>query len=296
MTHAEKAALGSIAVGLAALGLKFLAWALTGSVALYSDAVESIINVAAAAVAFVALRIAHRPADPGHPYGHQKAEYFSAVLEGVLVVIAALAILREAWAGLADPHPLDAPALGLALNAGASVLNGAWSAALIRFGRRWRSPALVADGKHLLTDVVTSIGVLAGVGLVALTGWLVLDPVLAGLVALNVLWTGWGLVRESASSLLDAAAPPEMLALIRRIIAAEAGGALEAHAVRTRLSGRTTFLEFHIVVPRAMTVGEAHAICDRVESALAAAIPHLDVVIHVEPEEQAELSGVPVAL
>jgi cation diffusion facilitator family transporter len=164
--RAARMALGSVVVGAGVLALKYLAYRLTGSVALYSDALESIINVAAASAALLALQISARPADADHPYGHHKAEYFSAVLEGVLIVLAALAILHEAYLGYRNPRPLDAPALGLAVNALASLLNGAWSWVLIRYGRRWRSPALIADGKHLLTDVVTSAGVLVGVGLV----------------------------------------------------------------------------------------------------------------------------------
>ena len=228
MDRAVKMALGSVAVGLVVLGLKFQAYWLTGSVALYSDALESIINVVAAVAALLALTVSTRPADANHPYGHDKAEYFSAVLEGVLIVLAALAILREAWVGFLDPRPLDAPALGLALNALASVINGVWSWLLIRHGRRWRSPALVADGRHLLADVVTSCGVLVGVGLVAVTGWLVLDPLLAALVALNILWSGWQLVRESVGGLMDEAVAPELRARIQDAITLHGGGALQA--------------------------------------------------------------------
>jgi cation diffusion facilitator family transporter len=225
--RASKAALGSVAVGALVLALKYAAYLLTGSVALYSDALESIINIATAAAALLALRVSAKPADANHPYGHHKAEYFSAVLEGVLIVLAALAILREAYLGFLNPRPLDAPAIGLAVNALASTLNGAWAWFLIRNGRRWRSPALVADGKHLFTDVVTSGGVLVGVGLVAVTGWLVLDPALAALVAVNILWSGWGLVRSSVGGLMDEAVPPEVLARIKGAIAEHGEGALE---------------------------------------------------------------------
>lgn len=163
-------ALGSIGIGLLVLALKLLAWKLTGSVALYSDALESIINVATAIAAFIAIRVSAMPADDNHPYGHTKAEYFSAVLEGVLIILAALAILREAWAGFLAPKPIDAPALGLAISVVATLLNLAWGSLLIRRGRQLRSPALSADGRHLMTDVYTSVGVVVGVALVALTG------------------------------------------------------------------------------------------------------------------------------
>jgi cation diffusion facilitator family transporter len=290
--RASKVALGSIAVGVLVLALKYAAYRLTGSVALYSDALESVINVAAAGAAFLALRVSAKPADADHPYGHHKAEYFSAVLEGVLIVLAALAILREAYLGYLDPRPLDAPATGLAVNALASALNGAWSWFLIRNGRRWRSPALIADGKHLLTDVVTSGGVLVGVGLVAATGWLVLDPALAALVGVNILWSGWGLVRSSVGGLMDEAVPTELLARIKALIAEHGEGALEAHDVRTRHAGRSTFIDFHLVVPGEMQVSEAHAICDRIEAVLREDVEGAVVVIHVEPKEKAKHRGV----
>jgi cation diffusion facilitator family transporter len=290
--RAVRAALGSIVVGVLVLALKYAAYLLTGSIALYSDALESIINVAAAGAAFLALRISARPADADHPYGHHKAEYFSAVLEGVLIVLAALAILRAAYLGYLNPRPLDAPAMGLAVNALACVLNGAWSWFLIRNGRRWRSPALVADGKHLLTDVVTSGGVLVGVGLVAITGWLILDPALAALVGVNILWSGWGLVRSSVGGLMDEAVPPELLARIKGAIAEHGEGALEAHDVRTRHAGRSTFIDFHLVVPGEMRVSEAHAICDRIEAVLREDVEGAVIVIHVEPEEKAKHRGV----
>ena len=292
MDRTQKIALASALVGALVLALKYVAYLLTGSVALYSDALESIINVVAAGAAFLALRVSARPADPEHPYGHHKAEYFSAVFEGVLVILAALAIARAAYLGLLHPRPPDAPALGLAVNAAASVINGVWSWLLIRLGRRWRSPALVADGRHVITDVYTSGGVLLGVALVALTGWLALDPAIAGLVALNILWSGWGMVREAAGGLMDEAASPEIVDRVRALIGDRAEGALEAHDLRTRHAGRVTFVEFHLVVPRDMRVGEAHAICDRVEEALREDVGEVRVTIHVEPEEKAKHRGV----
>lgn len=291
MTRAVQLAFGSLVVGCLVLATKFDAWLVTGSVALYSDALESIINVAAAA-AIVALRVSALPPDANHPYGHYKAEYFSAVLEGVLVLVAALSILREAYQGFLNPTPVNAPFLGLAINGVATVMNAAWSSVLLRFGRRWRSPALVADGKHLLTDVATSVGVLVGFALVPLTGWTWLDPALAAVVAVNILWTGWGLVRESVGGLMDEAPDPEALGRVRALISRSAEGAIEAHDLRVRHAGRVTFVEFHLVVPRDMPVGEAHDVCDRVEHALRDGIGESLITIHVEPPHKAKQSGV----
>ena len=193
------------------LAIKFAAFWVTGSVALYSDALESIINVVAACAATWALHVSSQPADAGHPYGHGKAEYLSAVLEGVLIILAALSILREAYFGFLSPQPIGAPLLGMAINAVATAINGLWAMVLVRTGRAARSPALVASGKHLFTDVFTSGGVLVGFALVPLTGWLWLDPALAALVAVNILWSGYGLVRDSISGLMDAAPNTETL-------------------------------------------------------------------------------------
>jgi len=295
MDRVQKLAVGSIVVGLLVLGIKYFAYVLTGSIALYSDALESIINVATAVAAFLAVRLSAVPADANHPYGHHKAEYLSAVLEGVLIGVAAISILVAAYHGFQNPKPLDAPLAGLVVNGGASVINAIWCAILMRYGRKWRSTALVADARHLWTDVVTSVGVLAGVGLVAWTGYLRLDPIVAGLVALNILWSGWRLMRESIGGLMDEAVAPEQLAEVRSIISRHAAGALEAHDVRTRMAGRITFIEFHLVVPGTMTVSEAHAVCDRIEDGLRAVIPDARISIHVEPEEKAKhTGGVPV--
>lgn len=294
MTRTIKLAIGSVAIGALVFGLKLLAWWITGSVALYSDALESLVNIAAAFAALLALRVSAQPADANHPYGHQKAEYFSAVLEGVLIVVAAVSILREAYLGFLDPRPLDAPVEGIALNALATIINAAWCAMLIRTGRRRRSPALLADGKHLLTDVITSVGVIAGLVLVQITGWLVLDPLLATVVALNILWMGYGLVRESVGGLMDEAVAPEMLERIRAVISANADGALEAHDLKTRHAARLTFIDLHLVVPSDMTVAASHEICDRIEAALEAEFDHAVVTIHVEPEDEAKHKGIVV--
>jgi cation diffusion facilitator family transporter len=284
----------SIVVGLAVLALKFLAWWLTGSVALYSDALESIVNVAAAVAAFAAVRLSVRPADSNHPYGHHKAEYFSAVVEGVLIVMAALSIFHQAYQAFLEPRPLADVPLGLAVNFAAGLLNAGWALVLIRAGRRHGSPALAADGRHLLTDVLSSVGVIAGVGVAALTGIAMLDPILAVLVALGILWTGWSLTRSSVGGLMDEAAPAEVVERIRSIISASAEGALEAHDLRTRHAGRATFLDFHLVVPGTMTVSEAHDICDAIERALRSEIPETVISIHVEPDNKAKHAGIVV--
>ncbi len=296
MDRMMRLALGSVVVGLAVLSLKVVAWRVTGSVALMSDALESVVNVATALAVIAALRLARRPADANHPFGHHKAEFFAAVLEGVLIVLAAVLILREAWDGLASPSAIDAPWLGLAINAVAGVVNAVWAWLLIREGRRHRSPALAADGRHLMTDVVSSVGVLGGVVLAVLTGWWVLDPALAVLVALNILWSGWGVIRGSLSGLMDEAVSDDELARIRRIIAESAEGetALEAHDLRTRHAGPVTFIEFHLVVPGDTTVEAAHTLCDRIEAALMGALPDARVTIHVEPEHKAKHSGIVV--
>ncbi len=294
MERAQAAALASAGVGLLVLALKFFAWWITGSLALYSDALESIINVVAAMTAFVALRVAAQPADQNHPYGHHKAEYFSAVIEGALIIVAAIVILRDAYDALQAPKTLDAPLIGVAVNGVATAINLVWGVMLVRRGRAWRSPALVADGKHVLADVFTSGGVLIGLGLATATGWAILDPVIAVVVALNILWSGGAMVRDSVSGLMDQAAPAEMVTQIRRLISEHGEGALEAHDVRTRHAGQVTFIDFHLVVPGEMTVAESHAICDRLEAAIEGAVEGAVVTIHVEPGEEAKQRGLPV--
>ncbi|TCT06706.1 cation diffusion facilitator family transporter [Aquabacter spiritensis] len=294
MKRALWVAAASVGVGIAVLGIKTLAWWVTGSVALLSDALESIINVAGSLGALVALKISAQPADANHPYGHHKAEYISAVAEGVLIVLAAGSILREAYLGFLDPRLPDQPWDGAALNALATVINAAWCVVLMRTGRKWRSPALSADGRHLFTDVVTSGGVLIGFALVPLTGWPVLDPAIAAIVAINILWTGWSLMRSSVSGLMDEAPPADVVARIRDLVSIHAEGALEAHDLRTRHAGRITFVEFHLVVPGAMTVAAAHDICDRIEQAFEADMEDMEITIHVEPEGEAKHRGVVV--
>jgi cation diffusion facilitator family transporter len=292
----ERARMASISVliGAVVLGLKLLAWWLTGSVALLSDALESIVNVVASLLALWALWIAAHPADARHPYGHHKAEYLSAVVEGVLIVVASFVIMRAALFAILEPQPLETPWAGLAVNGVATALNAVWAVMLLRFANRWRSPALKADGWHLISDVVTSIGVIAGVAAAALTPWWWLDPALAAIVALNILWMGYSLVQRSVAGLMDAAADDATLERIRLLIAQTATGALEAHDVRTRHAGRATFVEFHLVVPGEWTVAVAHQVCDRIEAALKQDIEGAVITIHVEPEGKAKSPGVPV--
>jgi cation diffusion facilitator family transporter len=279
----------SIAVALGVMALKYLAYLVTGSVALYSDALESIVNLIAAIAAFWAIRVSQKPADREHPHGHHKAEYFSAVLEGVLIVLAALLIFTEAFQALRQPAPIAAPWHGLAINGFAAAFNALWAMLLIRVGRTERSPALAADGRHIMTDVVTSTGVIAGLVAAVVTGWHVLDPLLAIAVALHILWQGWKVIGSSVQGLMDVAVEPDENMRIRGIISANSKGALEVHDLKTRIAGRATFIEFHLVVDAKMSVGDAHAICDRIEDALEAEIPSVRVIIHVEPEHEAKL-------
>jgi cation diffusion facilitator family transporter len=290
--QAQNLAVGSIAVGAVVLALKLAAWKITGSAALFSDAAETVVNVLAACVAWGALSFAARPADANHPYGHDKAEFFSAVIEGVLIVLASLLIVEQAWMSWRNPVPLEQGLLGLGLNAVSSVLNVGWASLLLRRGKSLRSPALVADGRHLMSDVVTSVGVLVGVGLVLATGLQWLDPAVAVVAALYVLVSGISVIKGSVSGLMDEAPAEEVMHRIRAVVAEQAQGAIEAHDLRTRQAGRQTFLEFHLVVPGAMTVKDAHAICDRIEAALKAEMEGLMITIHVEPEGKAKHHGV----
>jgi cation diffusion facilitator family transporter len=287
-------ALTSVAVGLLVLVLKYVAYTMTGSVALLSDALESIVNVVTAITTLIAVFLASKPANATLPYGYDKAEYFSAVIEGVFILVAALLIFQQAYLRFVEAAPLDASMEGLFVNGAAGVINGAWCLVLFRHGRKTRSPALVADAKHLLTDVVSSAGVLVGVFVAIVSGISILDPILAALVAVNILWSGYKLVSESVGGLMDVAVPEEQLTRIREVIAVNAEGAIEAHDVRTRQSGRKTFVEFHLVVPGHMSVSEAHDICDRIENALSKAIEGAMISIHVEPENKAKHAGIVV--
>jgi cation diffusion facilitator family transporter len=286
-SEATRLAAVTIAVGLVVLALKFVAWRVTGSVALYADAIESIVNVLSAAVALYAVWYGARPADSRHPYGHQKAEYLSAVFEGALIIVAALAIVRAAIIGLLMPTEIEQPLAGVAVNAAASTVNALWGGLLLREGRRLRSPALVADALHLMADVWSSVAVLAGLGLAIATGIRWLDPALAFCVAIHVLRSGSKLLAESVGGLMDEAVDTGTLEDIERLIERERGGTIEAHDIRTRQAGRRTFVEFHLVVPSGMTVLEAHVICDRIEAGLQQRLGDATINIHVEPAYKA---------
>ena len=292
MSQAKQIAAGSILVGSLVLALKGAAWWLTGSAALFSDAAESVVNVAASGVALLALHMAARPADANHPYGHDKAEFFAAVIEGGMIVVAAAAILDHAWLTWRAPAPIATPLVGMALNAVATLANLGWGAMLLRRGRALRSPALVADGNHLMTDVVASAGVLAGLGMTLATGWLQADAILAVCVAVYVLFSGVLVLRESVGGLMDEAPAAEIVERIRVVVGEHAEGAMEVHDLRTRHAGRLTFLEFHLVVPGAMTVADSHIICDRIEAALKMEMEGVVTTIHVEPDGKAKHRGV----
>lgn len=294
MHRAETLAAMTVAVALTVLGLKTVAWWMTGSVALFADALESVVNVAAACAALVAIRYAALPADANHPYGHHKAEYFSAVLEGALILVAAFIILSEAWSSWNNPRTpeLTLAAFGVAMVA--TAMNAGWCWVLFRRGHALKSPALLADARHLLADVVTSTGALLGLALAMATGLFWLDPLLAALTAVNILFSGVRLVRESVGGLMDEAMPPETMARIREVLARAADGAIEAHDIRARRAGRLAFVEFHLVVPGAMAVEDAHVICDRIEGALRAELGEATITIHVEPEGKAKHRGVVV--
>jgi cation diffusion facilitator family transporter len=278
----------NIAVALVVIVIKYLAYLVSGSVALFSDALESVVNVMTAVTTFAAIRLSAKPPDSDHPFGHHKAEFLAAMFEGAMIAVAAVLILLKARSALIEGVKLEHSTLGIVFNIVASILNGAWAWLLINRGRSWRSPALVADGKHLYTDVITSVGVVIGVAFAVLTGWHILDPLIAAVVALNILWMGYRLAVQSMSHLLDEAASPEIESNIRKVIEANGSGALEAHDIRTRQAGRALFIEFHLIVPGSMTVDDAHAICDRLENAIETAIEGSEVVIHDEPENKAK--------
>ena len=287
-------ALASLGIGIAVLALKGVAAWLTGSIALYSDALESIVNIVTALVALAAVRLAARPADAALPYGYGKAEYFSAVVIGVLIAVAALVIFGQAWTGFTHPHAVVADPLGIGVSIVATAINAVWAFFLIRAGTSQRSPSLLADGRHLTTDVISTSAVVVGVLLVIATGYQWLDAALAVFVGVTILWSGWQVVRDSVIGLMDVSVDPKRLAQIREIIAANAEGAIEAHDIRTRQAGRLTFIEFHLVVAGAMSVAASHEICDRIEAKLRDSIGETRITIHVEPEMKAKHSGIVV--
>jgi len=272
----------SVATSLVTMALKFGAYYLTGSVGLLSDALESFVNLGAALVAAVTLSYAHSGEDEDHNFGHQKAEYFSSGIEGALIFVAAAAIIWSAVPRLAAPQPLEQVGLGLALSvaaAGANLLCG-WL--LLKGAREHRSITLEADAHHLLTDVWTTAGVIAAVAVVHFTGWLILDPVIAIVVALQILWTGWSLIRRSFDGLMDRAIPDEERARIAAILDQVKARGGDYHRLRTRVSGKKSFVDVHLLVPGTMTVHEGHDLAHRLESEIEAAIPHVEVLTHLE--------------
>jgi cation diffusion facilitator family transporter len=273
----------SIATAVATIGLKSSAYLLTGSVGLLSDAAESVVNLVAAVVALIALTVAARPADDNHDYGHGKAEYFSAGIEGMLIFVAAAFILVTSFQRFLHPSALESVGIGLAISTLASVLNGATGLFLIRTGRKHRSVTLTADGKHLMTDVWTSVGVILGVLLVALTGWQRLDPVVAALVAVNILLTGYRLVSQSVVSLLDAALPTQDVDRVNAALDRLRTSEVDFTDLRTRESGRHRFVALTVLVPGSWTVDLGHALADEVETAIRQTLPDTTVQTHLEP-------------
>jgi cation diffusion facilitator family transporter len=273
----------SIAVALATIALKTGAWWVTDSVSLLSDALESLVNLAGAMFALAMVTVADQPADADHPYGHHKAEYFSSGFEGVLIVVAALAIIWAAGHRLLEPQPLEDVGLGLALSVGSSVLNGALAFAMLRKAREHRSMALEADARHLITDVWTSAGVVVGILAVKFTGWLWLDPVVAIALALNILREGGSLVRRSADGLMDRALEPEVRAEIEKTLDVFRHQAIRFDHVTTRRAGQRRFVDLHMHMPSGWTLGRAAALRTSVEQALMSAVPGLRASIQLLP-------------
>jgi cation diffusion facilitator family transporter len=275
----------SIAAALSTMAIKTVAYLLTGSVGLLSDAMESTVNLVAAIGALVALSVAARPADETHAYGHAKAEYFSAGAEGGMILIAAALIVWSAIPRLLDPQPLTDVAAGLAVSTVAGGINLAVALVLGRAGRRFRSITLEADGKHLMTDVWTSVGVLVAVALVAITGWDRLDPIIALVVAANIVVSGVVLVRRSVQGLMDTSLPEHELDAVHAVLERYTRADTQFHGLRTRQAGRRSFMSLHVLVPGAWTVQRSHDLVERVEADLRAEVPDLTVVAHVEPLE-----------
>ena len=275
----------SIAAAIATILLKGTAWWMTGSVGLLSDAIESFVNLAAAMMALWILTVAATPADDRHAFGHSKAEYFSSAFEGLLIVFAAITIIWAAVDRLWNPQPLESVGIGLAVSVVASIVNFLVARILLKVGREEHSIVLEADAHHLMTDVWTSGGVLVGVGLVWMTGWLWLDPVIAILVALNIVWTGWQLMHRSAEGLMDVSLPPEKIADIEGVLNSYREQGLDFHALRTRQAGSRAFVSVHVLVPGQWTVKEAHDWAERIERDIRKAVPRVNAITHLEPLE-----------
>lgn len=275
----------SIATAILTMGLKLVAWRLTGSVGLLSDALESLVNLGGAVMALMMLRIAMQPPDSDHAYGHSKAEYFSSGFEGMLILIAGGLIIWQAVPSLFNPHPLEQAWIGLLVSAAAAVVNLIVAQILKKAGRQHRSITLEADSHHLMTDVWTSIGILMGVALVAISGWRVLDPLIAIAVALNILWTGIKLLRESADGLMDAAWGDDDLHTLDEVLKEFSDANVQFHAIRTRRAAAQRFVSFHLLVPGAWPVQQAHELAERVEGRLSELMPGVTAISHIEPIE-----------
>ena len=275
----------SIGAALLTIALKTFAWWITGSVGLLSDAAESLVNLVAAIVALVALTVAIRPPDKNHHFGHSKAEYFSAATEGVMIFVAAAVILFTAVQRFLNPQPLENVGIGLAVSVAASAVNGGVAMVLLRAGAKYRSITLVADGKHLMTDVWTSVGVVVGVLLVALTGWERLDPVVAFAVGLNILVTGSRLIRGASAGLMDVSLPKEDNELIRTVLDRFTSAEVSWHRLLTREAGNRRFMQFDLLVPGEWTVQRGHDLVEDITDALMAEFPDIDVLCHIEPVE-----------
>ncbi|MFO1361010.1 MAG: cation diffusion facilitator family transporter [Burkholderiales bacterium] len=275
----------SIGAALVAIALKGAAWRLTGSVGLLSDALEAFVNLAAALFTLYALALAARPPDEEHAYGYSKAEYFASGFEGTLILVAAALIGLAAIDRLAHPQPLDHVGLGLAVNALAGALNFGVARVLLAAARAHRSIALEADARHLLTDVWTSAGVIAGVAAVAASGWLWLDPALALAVAVHILWSGFRLVRRSAAGLMDRALPEAERRAIDAVLDGYRAQGLDFHALRTRAAAGRSFVSVHVLVPGGWTVQRGHDAVEEIEARIRAAVPGAVVFTHLEPRE-----------
>lgn len=277
----------SIAAAVLTIGMKAAAYLVTGSVGLLSDALESVVNLAAGILALLALRIAAKPADHNHHFGHGKVEYLSAGAEGLMILIAAGAIVVSAVDRLMDPAPLESLGVGLAITVAATAVNLVVGMLILRAGRRHRSITLVADGKHLLTDVWTSAGVLLGVGLVGLTGWLPLDSLVAIAVGLNIIWTAIGLLRHAARGLMDHAMDPDEEERVHQVLRGylRTHPDVEFHAIQTRESGQERFVSMHVLVPGAWTIQAGHDLAEEIEAEVRGVLPGATVHTHLEPRE-----------
>lgn len=281
----------SIAAALATITLKFSAYLLTDSVGLLSDAAESVVNLVAAIVALYALHIAAKPADKNHNFGHSKAEYFSAWVEGMMIVIAAAFIVYTAIGRLLNPREIENVGIGLAISVVAAAINGAVAVVLLRAGRRYRSQTLRADGKHLMTDVWTSGGVVVGVLLVAATGWPWLDPAIALAVGLNILIAGYKLVSESTDGLMDSSWSKEDNRRLARIVRTFRTHEVDIHALRTRLAGHRRYAEMHVLVPGEWSVWKGHDLIEEIEQAVLDQFEDVEVMCHLEPIEDPRAYG-----